>query len=326
MRNATDAVDEFPEAEQALLARYDTGRVANGQMQAVLSDWFPRLREKAKERPEDPRYYLALLDDAEGVLNKIKAALSSHELELASSTGERFPASDDPKENAGRLWLAPGSFQILHKPSNWLGVSPVNEQSLDEAIAEYLKRPWLQHNLIDWAAIGGAMFNSWAHRRLDVISGLAFGEIDWAALFSGGEQTRMIIWKCVLVVVAFLARWFLPPLVIGALIYTQYQLAAKVIGGAWALYIIYRIVSWPARRRYRREKEEKLEKYESELKALARMYVLWDCEIVNPTRFKQLVLEAESAGCALLPFVHSLLDRAIERDPAVFIRRGPQEQ
>ncbi len=321
MFNVRDT-DTGIQIEREALAKY-AGQHGESELQAILRDWFPRLRGLATEKGEDLGYYRELIREAEDVLSKIHAALFAHvEYHSGTKTNGRFPGGTDAKNDQGWLWRSPGTWQMDHQPSNWTSASPVNRRRLADAIAEYMKKDWLQHDLIEWAAINALLFDEIARMKDGIKSGRALEEWSWAYIFAGNHKERLLLWTVALMFGAFVARWVIPPATIVGLERAGYLGAAKALAIVWGLYAVYRIATWPSRRRYRQEKEARLRKFEQMLEAMAQAWLHSDNKVINPSRLKELVLAAESKGAILSPVIHSLLDRAIQRDPAVFIRPG----
>lgn len=312
---------EYLQVEREALARYG-GRSGDSQLQAILRDWFPRLREKARDNGERLDHYRGLIADAQELLDSFRVSLFAHVNHGTIREG-RWPLdTSDEKDDEEWLWRSPGTFQMDHQPPNWSDVSPVDRYWLERAIAEYIRRDWLQHNLIEWAAINALLFDEISRLKVAIRSGRVFKEGDWAYILTGNHEEKLTLWRAALALSAFAVRWMLPPLIITGLVYLEYLDAAKAVGGAWGLYAVYRAATWPARRRTRHQKEESLRRYGAMLEALTRAWVHSDSKVINPSRLKDLIVEAETKGAILSPALFSLLDRAIQRDPAAFVRPG----
>jgi hypothetical protein len=315
-------VKELCEVECRTLAKYGEVRAdgyRNSQMHTILMDWFPRLRLRARDRG-DVRHYWEIVSDADRVLRDIRAALFAGVEYASGRKGDAFPLGSSEKEDEGRLWRSPGTWQMDHQPANWESVSPVDRYRLTEALAEYLKRDWLQHNLIDSAAINALLFDEIARAKDTIRSGTLVGKWNWAYILAGNHKEKLLLWTVALMIGAFVARWVIPAVVVVGLIRGEYFMAAQIVGVVWALYAAYRIATWPSRRRDRQGEERKQEKWEQILYAMAQAWQHSDNKVIHPTRLKELVVSAETKGAILPPVIHSLLDRAIQRDATMFIR------
>jgi len=61
---------------------------------------------------------------------------------------------------------------------------------------------------------------------------------------------------------------------------------------------------------------------EDKLHALVNVYQSSSVEIFNPSRLRDIIARTESEEVFFRPAVYSILDRAIERDAAVFLLEG----
>jgi hypothetical protein len=204
----------------------------------------------------------------------------------------------------------------LIRPKEWNGTSPTDVDKLTDALADYIERPWLQHNLIDCAAINALLFSAlayWRELHLMMVSGLSF-------MLSGGNQLRMLWITPALRIAGFLMRWIMLPALAMGLGAAGYEKGAGIAIGLWIIYLLYRLVMIPVRwlrRKGRRYGEEAGE-------AVAATMIAWQYSngaIINPRRLKELVLAAEQKGATFKPALHTLIDRAIQRDPTALLTR-----
>ncbi|NGO51563.1 hypothetical protein [Allomesorhizobium camelthorni] len=302
--------DSLQTVEAQALQQFDTDESGGWECRKILNDWFVKLQARAGD---DDAQYRREIRDAIDVLNDIHWAIN---------TGGIIPDPDDGKKRyvGRRLWVWPSDEDIRHPPKNWIGDrSPVRSDLLDKALAKYLKRPWLQHDIIDGSVINALLFTELAEVSEQVRVGAATGTPNWSYILSDGNELAQLGWAIALPIVGFLARWVLLPAVsIGLLIY-RFQTAAIVVIGLWALYVLYRLVVIPARWRRRKVRREAAVKADEIIQAMLHAWLAARGSTINPTRLKELVKVAEERGAAFRPVLHTLIDRAIQRDPTALV-------
>lgn len=287
------------------------------QCRRILSDWRPILLKHAEVVWKD--VYGATDNDfvfeferqcysANKILEDIQFGLLSH------------VTSEWREENVGTLWYVQSHHNVNTRPDNWTHCSPVGASRLVQATASYLEKPWLQHNFIDWAIINASLFNEFVSLNDDLKSGLLLGKINWAYLIAGEVFEKQVLWEVGLALLGFLVRWIVPPAAVIALLILDYKKAAAILGGLWAIYVLLRfvglIVGWGERRVQRTQVKKNTEM----LDALIAVWLFTNSDVINPKRLREILVEADQRGVGFgVPaVVYSLVDRAIERDPAVF--------
>src|SRR5207302_1734906 len=129
-----------------------------------------------------------------------------------------------------RIWAWPTEQALLSKPSTWDedSSSPANIDWLSESLSHYIERPWLQHNVIDGAAINALLFSALASGR-QVYRMTVTNWLDY--LLSGGKDLRLLWITPLLKVVRFFLRWIMLPAVAAGLITARYHSAANYVLG-----------------------------------------------------------------------------------------------
>ena len=155
-----------------------------------------------------------------------------------------------------------------------------------------------------------------------LIPKILIGIINWAYIYSGGNIEKTFYWRAAFEISKFVARWILTPAIIIAVYYVGYHEIAKWTAIPYGIYVIIHAAFFPRRYLRRKALTKELEEYESKLKALIGVYQSSSPEIFNPSRLRDLIARAESDEVLLRPAVYSILDRAIDRDPAVFAIEG----
>jgi hypothetical protein len=111
----------------------------------------------------------------------------------------------------------------------------------------------------------------------------------------------------------------MPGVALALLVY-GHQFAAAVTSGLWDLYVFYRLVMIPFRWRRRGLRKAAAERAAERLRAMVNAWNAARGTTMNPTRLKELVLLAEGRGAAFPSVLHTLIDRAIKRDPTALVR------
>src|SRR3546814_1431341 len=97
--------------------------------------------------------------------------------------------------------------------------------------------------------------------------------IDWAYVFSGGSAERHVYARAGLELAKVLMRWVVPPAVIAWLLWRGAETASLWAGGAYALYLVWFVLSWPARWSHRRALREAYRKAQERLGLLTMLYM-----------------------------------------------------
>jgi hypothetical protein len=285
--------DEFPHSH-------------NSQYHTAFKHLIPRIRRSAEKGSLQADEYYSRLREAEEVVDDLAFALSAHWR----------------KKKGGWIWFKPGLDSLKFRPDDWDDVSPVDKSSLDTATARYLQRPWMQLNLLDWYILNGYIFDETARLADGIKSGEAIGIINWAHVFSGGGFQKTFYWRAAFEISKFLARWILVPAIIITAYYAGYYETAKWIAIFYGVYLIIHVTLFPRRHFRRKALTKGLDELESKLNALISIYQSSSPEVFNPSRLRDLIAKNENKEVLLRPVVYSILDRAIDRDAAVFAVEG----
>jgi hypothetical protein len=177
----------------------------------------------------------------------------------------------------------------------------------------------MQLNQIDWYILNAFVFHNFACLMEDFKSGKSLGRFNWAYLFAGGKFMKTILYKSVFYCVKLIARWILVPVVV-ALLYFYFHREEVAIWVAipYAIYILIHIILSPKRLLEERSQRKKEDEIGKKIQRLEQIYYCVKATTFNPTRLREQIISAENEGVILKPVVYSILDRAIQRDPAVF--------
>jgi hypothetical protein len=120
--------------------------------------------------------------------------------------------------------------------------------------------------------------------------------------------------------IGFLLSWvMLPAIGVWALVKGHHKTAFAALG-LFGLSVLYRLITIPNRWRQRTATRNARSKAEKILIAMTQAWNAARARTINPTRLKEIVLAAEESGAVFRPVVHTLLDRAIQRDPTALVR------
>jgi len=284
--------------EERALQDFPNEEAGGWECQKVLRDWFPQLRERAGQ---DAEYRRAVWDAVE-VLKELRLA---------------FCADEDweKPQPRGRLWRWPSENAALTPPEpSWFSV-----EHLDSALSGYLKRPWLQHNAIDLSAMNALLFTELSAFAEQVRVGAIFGATNWSYLFSGGSVLKQLGLAIFGQITKFIAAWIMLPVVAITFMAYGQETSAFIAVGLWTVYVLYRLLTLPARLRLQKARRAAAEKAQDMLRTMMAAWAAARGRTINPSRLKELVREAEDRGVVYRPVLHTLINRAMHRDPAAMI-------
>ena len=188
---------------------------------------------------------------------------------------------------------------------------------LDSATARYLERPWLQSNLIDWYILNGFILDELLRLTYATRSGLVFGETDWAYLFSRGKNESWALWRFGLSAAKFALNWLLLPALAVIAYYLERFSAMRWILGGFGGLVLLQLSSLPGRLMRSRARKRSLAELEDKYSRLFRLRQSTNVSTVNPNSLREQLKMAVEDDLILRPAIHSIVDRALVRDPAV---------
>jgi hypothetical protein len=295
--------DELETLDRKVAEQYRSDEGRETQTSAVFSAIAVRARERAKAERLSRYQYEALLWEIREVLDEF---------------AESF-ISDIGHSSRGHLWFRQPHDRLYFRAKEWREASPVDAKRVDQVAAKYLSKPFLQHDPLDWMIVNALLFDAAARFADGVRSGSLLGRANWAYVFADGRPGRTLLWRVGLVVLALTLRWIAPPVAITWFAWHGNQVAALYVAVPWGAYLLFRLLVWPSRFMRRRTLSKQHQALTDTYAAIEKAWASSNGEVVNPTRLKELVVEAETKGAVLPAVIHALLDRAIQRDPAVLI-------
>src|SRR5262249_84741 len=127
------------------------------------------------------------------------------------------------------VWTWPAEAELVFRPKGWRSSSPADVDKLTDGIARYIERPWLQHNIIDGAAINAFLFSALASSMEAYKTGELLGKVNWSYVLSNGNPLWMLGFK----IGGFLLRWVMLPAIAVALMATDNDKAGEFVLGLW---------------------------------------------------------------------------------------------
>jgi hypothetical protein len=281
--------------------------VGYSQYEPLLRKLLKKIQKLKDDQNLESWEYRQKLADAEEVVDDITFSF-------------KYNWDNAPKE---KFWWGWGNMPSFEKPKEWSEeASPIDGDNLDKATAKYLAEPWMQLNKLDWYIINAFVIDEILRLGDGIRSGEAFGEIKFVQRMSyslsEGKPLRTLLWKIGLNIFLFILNWLLLPIIaVVAYIYNYFEVA-KWVAIIFAVQVLYNIVISPWRiihwRRLRILKKTLVKK----LERLIQIYLITHVQTINPSVLRNKIVELEKEGVLIKPAVYSILDRAIQRDSAVF--------
>jgi hypothetical protein len=139
-------------------------------------------------------------------------------------------------------------------------------------------------------------------------------------IFSGGNMFAQLGLVLGGKIIGFLAAWIMLPAISAGLFVYDHQTGAAVTISLWGVYILYRLVMIPVGYSARRARRKAAEKASEITQAMLKAWSASRGSVINPSRLRELVLAAEQRGAVFPSVLHTMIDRAINRDPTALVR------
>lgn len=188
----------------------------------------------------------------------------------------------------------------------------IDKSELSQVAAEYLSHPEIRTNMLDWQLLDSIIFqelDAYAYNALHTRGGTG---VNLAASFAGGNPAKYYGLQFVFGIVGFVFAYLAFPALAVFLLIREHEIWAVVIAGLWALNLVFKMISFPARRRARKKAAELLQN-------LVDLYGVLGNSTISPRKLKESLDSAAAAGVVLDGAVFTLVDRMIARDPTAFI-------
>lgn len=280
-------------------AQFASDRAGGLDCEVILRDWLTRLSDV------DSRGYEVEVVRATHLLRQIQEALQWRNNEAQCS----------------RLWIWPNpnvGHSLLPETAHEVDL-PVDSEGLDQALGAYFNREDLHHPLIDASAINAMLFAALVNHARNTRNGLAVGEVNWAYIFGGNsvlaEYGLKLSWRLIHVIL----KWILPPALGVFLLASDLRTAAALTFILWFIYVAFRLITLPTWWRQRSRRREIFEQNWKIIHALKAAWMSANGSTINPRRLRERVIETEQLGFVYPPALHTLIDRAVQRDPTALV-------
>jgi len=252
------------------------------------------IRERSLTEKLDPEDYRMRLSHFEEFLTNLKYALSPAE-----------------SEDYQTIWSHKSDFIYDYKKL-------IHRSELLSAAADYLARPWMQHNEIDWILLDALIYSEITTSHESMIR-YPLGRINWAYAFAGGDIKKMIWTRLKMSWLVWIIRYLLPPAIIAALFFLGYQTATLVTAALYLGYLTVHLFLWPSRHRERKKEESGLHQASERIYNMITVYHFCSPPVISPITLQKQLAKATDAGAFFDGSVFAILNRVIARDREVFL-------
>jgi hypothetical protein len=204
----------------------------------------------------------------------------------------------------------------------------VDVDSLQEEAIKYLRRPWMENEDLERIVTDALMFatvTAFGEELKQYAPGVSIFGLNLAYFSAKGNIMKMM-WKRtqyrltaqIVKVAVFLGV----PIAAGWYFFNKGYQDWVVLGGiaygtVLAVVVLYKVL----RRLFRGKPKSVFEKYDDYLELLGELWVTYDLlkgRVVSPTLLKERLLDAAKKGAVWPGAIFSILDHAIQRNPAVW--------
>lgn len=302
-------MDSYTRVEKEFLKKFSSLKDLRFPEKSPLGHIYKQLFEKTREIANKEGLYTEQYEEklceASSIIEDIVTALNYW----------------NNSEDKDMTLLKISEHDLIEKPQHWSDVSPIDSASLDAATAKYLKESWMQLDILDWYILNGFIIDSLIRSAEEVKSGSAYGKTNWAYSLAGGNMFKTLLYRAGFEITRGLLRWILFPVIIALLYFSHHEEYALWTAIPYLIYLLMHIVMWPRRFARKRELKKQISKSQERLAKIETIYNNVFVNTINPTHLKELIQEAEASGINLKPAVHTILDRAIKRDPTALLRQ-----
>jgi hypothetical protein len=240
---------------------------------------------------------------AERVIDQVVAALRSYWIDAPA---DKIWSPVDPH------------IAISRKPDGWTEASPVDAVSLHEAAVQYLDEPWMQLNMIDWYILNGFIYDALVRTSAVIMSEKTSAPSDRENILPRTNIFNMVYGKSSQELIKAVLCWILIPGTIFSLYYFGNDTLAKWALLPYTIYMAIYLLKLPEKlSRFRNAKQNSCDLVQKQNR-LMQLYQLVSSSTFNPSRMKEQITENERCGVQFDPVIHAVLEKAIQRDAAVF--------
>jgi hypothetical protein len=273
----------------------------SSQFRLIFEQLIPKVRSDSFVFNE--RQYWQKLSIAERVIDHIVSSLRAYWI-------------DAP---ADMIWspVAP-HLATINRPDYWSEASPVDAVSLHEAAAQYLEDPWMQLNIIDWYILNGFIYEALLNTSALNETNNASAQFGKENIIPGAKLLDSVFDKVGKELTISILSWILIPAVILCLYFLGHETAASWVLLPYTIYMAIYLLSLPEKlSSLRKTKQNSCDLTQKEYR-LSQLYQFVSASTFNPSIIKDQIVENERCGIQLDPVIYVVLDKAIQRDAAVF--------
>ncbi len=244
--------------------------------------------------------YRGLLSSAWGTVGELFQALHQN------AWDEKLDASKKPRG----FWYHQ-ELNIFRTEDDTRGFD-INKSELSEVAARYLQLPEIQTNRLDWIFLDSIVLSEFEAFARDMLNTRAGTGMNWAAAFAGRSELKYYGFSFLFWIIGVTLAYALPIVTVYYLATKGHRTGAIVLFSIWALFTLWKLVTYPFRFRARR-KARKL------LQHLFNLYRALGENTISPTQWRKMLDTATGDGVVLDGAVFTIIDRAIARDATAFI-------
>lgn len=275
-----------------------------GQYTCIQKALLKKIRDQSLAQSLNPEEYGQRLISGFNILNDLKNTLGDQQ-----------------------TWGGKPDDQIIwrHKaiePRHYLGRDSVEPKieyyELLEVASDYLSKPWMQLNEIDWIVLDSIFYKIFFEFRDAVLSGTHWGNPNFSFIFSDRTTEDYLKTKFKFQIYKWLLIYIFPLLLIFIFYILGLEKVTLATGGAYILFLTFKIIFWPASY-FKRKREQKF--FESNMEQLVRLVKLYAyCEppVLSPRILRTAMEKAIDQELALPGVAYALLDRICQENDSYF--------
>lgn len=215
----------------------------------------------------------------------------------------------EKKKDEQYIWHHQDANQMFGLHVNKDNEPVVDHETLIDVTAQYLSKPWLQTDRVDWILIDSIIFCETFAYIKEIVSGGATGIVNWAYVFSGGDAERTFWLQAIKGIGLKIVRYVIPAAIIYGLYKYHSEDAALIGGGIYLAYLLLRLILWPRRYLKNKAKKKIFEEHYDRLQKMINAYYYCKPPVISITTLRKHLNDATEAGAVFPGGLFSLLDR-----------------